>query len=55
MKGDFHVQFRENAGVKFPCVTRFFRAWGLAKGSRGLKKKSKEEKEQRQTVKELHG
>lgn len=22
MKGDLHVQFRENAGVKFPCVTR---------------------------------
>ena len=22
MKGDFHVRFRENAGVKFPCVTR---------------------------------
>ena len=24
MKGDLHVQFRENAGVKFPCVTRLF-------------------------------
>ena len=23
MKGDFHVWFRENAGVKFPCVARF--------------------------------
>jgi hypothetical protein len=23
MKGDFHVQFRENVGVKFPRVTRF--------------------------------
>ena len=22
MKGDFHVRFRENVGVKFPCVTR---------------------------------
>ncbi len=22
MKGDFHVRFRENAGVKLPCVTR---------------------------------
>ena len=22
MKGDFHVRFCENAGVKFPCVTR---------------------------------
>jgi len=22
MKGDFHVQFRGNAGVKFPCMTR---------------------------------
>jgi len=22
MKGDFHVRFRENARVKFPCVTR---------------------------------
>jgi len=22
MKGDLHVWFRENAGVKFPCVTR---------------------------------
>jgi len=22
MKGDFHVRFRGNAGVKFPCVTR---------------------------------
>ena len=21
MKGDFHVRFRENVGVKFPCVT----------------------------------
>ena len=24
MKGDFHVRFRENAGVKFPCVTRLY-------------------------------
>ena len=24
MKGDLHVQFRENAGVKFPCVTRLW-------------------------------
>ena len=23
MKGDFHVQFRENARMKFLCVTRF--------------------------------
>lgn len=22
MKREFHVRFRENAGVKFPCVTR---------------------------------
>ena len=22
MKGDFHVRFRENVRVKFPCVTR---------------------------------
>lgn len=22
MKGDFHVRFRENAGVRLPCVTR---------------------------------
>jgi hypothetical protein len=22
MKGDFHVRFRGNTGVKFPCVTR---------------------------------
>lgn len=22
MKGDFHVRFRGNAGVKLPCVTR---------------------------------
>ena len=22
MKGDFHVRFRENVGVKFLCVTR---------------------------------
>jgi hypothetical protein len=22
MKGDFHVRFRGNAGVKVPCVTR---------------------------------
>jgi hypothetical protein len=22
MKGDFHVRFCENVGVKFPCVTR---------------------------------
>ncbi len=22
MKGDFHVRFCENAGVKLPCVTR---------------------------------
>jgi len=22
MTGDCHVRFRENAGVKFPCVTR---------------------------------
>jgi len=21
MKGDFHVRFRGNAGVKFPCMT----------------------------------
>jgi hypothetical protein len=21
-EGDFHVRFRENVGVKFPCVTR---------------------------------
>ena len=24
MKGDFHVRFRENVGVQFPCVTRLF-------------------------------
>ncbi len=22
VKGDFHARFRENAGVKVPCVTR---------------------------------
>jgi|GEM_PF-2037397 len=22
VQGDFHVRFRENVGVKFPCVTR---------------------------------
>jgi hypothetical protein len=22
MKGDFHVRFRGNVGVKFPCMTR---------------------------------
>ena len=22
MKREFHVRFRENVGVKFPCVTR---------------------------------
>jgi hypothetical protein len=22
VKGDFHARFRENVGVKFPCVTR---------------------------------
>ena len=25
MKGDFHVRFCENAGVKFPCVTRLIK------------------------------
>ena len=24
MKGDFHVRFRGNVGVKFPCVTRLY-------------------------------
>jgi len=28
MKGDFQVRFRENAGVKFPCVTRLYAILG---------------------------
>ena len=28
MKGDFHVRFRENVGVKFPCVTRLGENFG---------------------------
>ena len=28
MKGDFHVRFRGNVGVKFPCVTRLCAIWG---------------------------
>ena len=27
MKGDFHVRFCENAGVKFPRVTRLCAIW----------------------------
>jgi len=28
MTGDCHVRFRENAGVKFPCVTRLAASGG---------------------------
>ncbi len=42
VKGDFQARFRENAGVKFPCVTRLgvigqiteyfrFELWGYLK------------------------
>jgi len=30
MKGDFHVRFCGNAGVKFPCVTRLAVMWDSA-------------------------
>jgi len=36
MKGDFHVRFRENAGVKFPCVTR------LAATGQGAEKRTEQ-------------
>jgi len=34
MKGDCHVRFRENAGVKFPSVTRLTAIGGQRSGKR---------------------
>jgi len=40
MKGDFHVRFRENAGVKFPCVTRLGASGERHSGGERLKANS---------------
>ena len=37
MKGDLHVRFRENAGVRFPCVTRLCAMRGHPQNSEKLK------------------
>ncbi len=41
MKGGFHVRFRENVGVKFPCVTRLWASFEQQTAEKKLIKKNK--------------